>query len=69
MNNQDMWIQLVERHVEWSDPEHVAKLRVKGIKALIDQAFECGFQVGNSRRERHTMNADFKDLFGKKFKW
>jgi hypothetical protein len=51
MNNIEIWVQLTERHTEWSDPEAVAKLRARGLKALIDQAFECGKEVGAAKAD------------------
>lgn len=49
MNNIEIWVQLTERHTTWSDPEAVAKLRARGLKALIGQAFECGKEIGAAK--------------------
>lgn len=49
MNNIEIWVQLTERHTSWSDPEAVAKLRARGLKALLDQAYECGLENGAAK--------------------
>jgi hypothetical protein len=46
MNNIEIWVQLTERHTTWNDPAEVVKLRARGLKALIDQAYECGKEDG-----------------------
>lgn len=51
MNNIEIWVQLTERHTSWSDPEEVVKLRARGLKALIDQAFECGKEIGEAKAD------------------
>lgn len=53
MTNEEMWSQLCERHPNFKDPEFVLKMRAKGLKALIDQAYDegkkKGVAVGNFR--------------------
>lgn len=51
MNNIEIWVQLTERYPSWSDPEEVVKLRARGLKALIDQAFECGKEAGAAKAD------------------
>lgn len=39
-----MWEQLIERH-GWNE-EDVVKLKARGIKSLIDQAYDLGWESG-----------------------
>jgi hypothetical protein len=46
MHKIEIWAQLVERYPTWSDREIVVKLKAGGLKALIDQAYDNGFEAG-----------------------
>jgi hypothetical protein len=46
MNREEIWTQLTERHHKWADPDHICKLTARGMKALLDQAFNEGYAVG-----------------------
>ena len=49
MTNEEMWGQLVDRH-GWKE-EDVVKLRARGLKNLIDQAWEEGRTRGHKERD------------------
>lgn len=51
MNAEDIINELKERHPSWNDPEHVASLRVRGLFALITQAYEEGFKHGQANQK------------------
>lgn len=59
MNKEEIWNQLCERHPEFKDPEYELKQRARGLKALIDQAYDNG--VENQKRASAAMDA-IKDL-------
>jgi len=65
MNADEMWSQLCERHPMFRNPEHVVKLRARGLLALIEQAYEGGLLEG-ARKPVDT--SVFDQLFGKGFK-
>lgn len=44
MTAKDIWKELTERHPKWADPDHICKLTARGMKALIDQAFDEGYR-------------------------
>lgn len=64
MTDQDMIDQLVERHPEWADKNHVAKLKVSGIEALIRQAFQEGLSAGRWNGLKQDKSI-FEQIFGK----
>jgi hypothetical protein len=57
-----MWLELCERHPEFRDPESVVKLRARGLKALIDQAYDEGRR---SIAERAQCPTELEQIFGK----
>lgn len=67
MTKQEIWRQLVERYPEWKDPDHVVKLKAKGLKALIDQAWSEGYDAvlmkGSESDEDPTLKNPFSGLF------
>lgn len=68
MNNVEMWRQLTERHPEMKDPEAVIKLKARGLKALIDQAYQCGTERAmiNDKLNYEAFIASFTNtIFGK----
>ena len=64
MTDQDMIDQLVERHPEWADDEHVVAMRVRGIKNLIRQAFQEGLNTGRWSGSKQDKSI-FEQIFGK----
>lgn len=71
MDNKEMWRQLVEKYPTWADRETVVKLKAGGLKALIDQAFECGREAAVKEvPKRHVtfeeryVRAKWRQLFG-----
>lgn len=57
-----MWNQLTEKHPSFQDPDNVVKLTSRGLKALIDQAYEEGYDNGS--KEDYTPNKDGFDILG-----
>ena len=62
MTAADIWNELCERHPEFRDPEHVVKLRARGLKALIDQAHDEGRRL---LAERAKPPPELEQIFGK----
>lgn len=62
MNKEEIWNQLCERHPKFKDPEYVLKQRARGLKALIDQAYDNG--VESQKRVSKAQN-DFMDTMRK----
>jgi hypothetical protein len=77
MTAEEMIQQLIELYPAWESDEHVASMRVRGIKKLIRQAYEEGKDAGVRRAKAEQAlidigkNAGYKpeesDLFGKLF--
>lgn len=69
MNAEDIINELKERHPTWNDPEHVASLRVRGLFALITQAYEEGVKTGEKRAAVRRKLSDVVDPagFGRQF--
>lgn len=73
MNKQEIWRQLVDRYPTWNDPTTVVKLTARGLKALIDQAYDEGLATELPKpppmpdytysRQEEIM-AKFKTMFG-----
>lgn len=76
MNKEEIWNQLCDRHPEFKDPEYVVKQRARGLKALIDQAYDNGVENGkrvadaiNKLKEMGQSKTDpsiFDQVFGKR---
>jgi len=62
MDANEIWKQLCERHPMFSNPEHVVKLKARGLKALLDQAYLEGRRdvLGETK-----MPTELEQLFGK----
>ena len=75
MSPDEIWLQLTERHPDWLDPEHVVKLRSRGLEALLRQAHQEGVDAGTKREKTLAALRDigakgkrsglFDELFGK----
>jgi hypothetical protein len=63
MTNIEIWRQLTERHEDWNNPDHIVKLRARGLKALIDQAYQCGKE---NSIDNNFPNELYKQIFGNK---
>jgi hypothetical protein len=67
MNKEDIWKELCERHPEFLDESNTTRIRVRGLKNLIYQAWEEGYSSGFTRaalamKERENSNP-FLDIF------
>lgn len=51
MQASDIIAELKERHPSWQDPDHVASLKVRGIFALIQQAYDEGCKNGQTSQK------------------
>jgi len=76
VDSNEIWNQLCERH-NWNDPETICKLRARGLKALLDQAYEEGRRDGskdsadimaklsqNSKTKKDPLSKMFGGIFG-----
>lgn len=62
MDANEIWKQLCERHPMFGIPKHVVKLKARGLKALLDQAYLEG------RRDvlgKAKMPTELEQIFGK----
>ena len=62
MDANEIWKQLCERHPAFSDPEHVVKLKARGLLALIEQAYNEGRRDVLAQTKYPT---ELEQLFGK----
>lgn len=46
MKKEDYWEAVCKRYPKFRDPEHIVKQRARGLKALLDQAFDLGHDQG-----------------------
>lgn len=51
MDNIEIWRQLLERYPTWIDAQVEVTLRARGLKALLDQAYECGLESAKESTE------------------
>ena len=75
MNNLEMWKQLEDKYPSFSKPENNVTLKARGLKALIDQAYEEGRSSGkrdeqaNQRvKDSGVEGFDAMSMFGNIFK-
>jgi hypothetical protein len=66
MNADEMWSQLCERHPEFKNDDYVLAQKARGLRRLIEQAYENGREDG--RKETQNGNQLYNQLFGKGFK-
>lgn len=66
MTPEEMQLQLIERHPEWADESHVAKLRVKGVFSLISQAHAEGVEQGRRAMKAELALRDIGEKAGVK---
>ena len=64
MDNLEIWSQLCDRHPRFRDPDGVIKLRARGLRALLDQAYACGLQANPKFRKEPDLPEGFDSLFG-----
>ena len=64
-----MWKQLVERHPSFADETNLVSLRARGLRALIEQAWDEGYDTA-LRRSADTFaeRRSVSDLFSQIFK-
>ena len=62
MDANEIWKQLCERHPTFSDPEHVVKLKARGLRSLINQAYDEGRRDLLAETSTPTV---LDELFGK----
>ena len=60
MNKEQIWLGFLEQAPKAVDPEFVIKLRSRGLKALLDQAYDEGFEQG-----KKADTSLFDNVFGK----
>lgn len=71
MNSEDIWKGFLEQAPKAADPEEVIKLRARGIKKLIEQAFEEGKKRGAAEEiwkqqlSEFSKGRDKEDMMGK----
>lgn len=71
MTSSEMWAQLLERHPSLTDEESTIKLRSRGLRNLLDQAWDEGMKAGSTDGTFDSLfgqgngSNPFKDLFGK----
>jgi hypothetical protein len=73
MNREEIWTQLTERYPKWADPDHICKLTARGMKALLDQAFNEGYAAGahntkvlRDMADKYGPKNPFDQIFGTK---
>lgn len=66
MNKTELWNAVVERYPEFKDENFVVKQRARGLRRLLDQAWDEGRDAGLAERPQSCMSP-FDQLFGKKF--
>ncbi len=72
MTKDEIWNALLERHPDFKDEEFVVKLRARGLRRLIDQAWDEGHSKGvengkaleSMHRDAAPKSDPFQDLFG-----
>jgi len=45
MTSDEMWEQLIERHPSFADESNLVSLRARGLKALLKQAWDEGYDT------------------------
>ena len=70
MTAEQMWDQLVERHPSFGDEENLASLRVRGLRNLLEQAWDEGYDAAlrksaDTFTNRNSRPDIFSKIFGK----
>lgn len=63
MTPTEFWKLCTDKYPEWGNPEHVVKLKARGLQRLLEQAAEVA--AIQPKRAETSMPDCFKDLFGK----
>jgi len=63
MTNQELWQLFTEAHPNAKDEEYIIKLKSRGLKRLLNQAWDEGFN--QSRQSQNINKNPFEDLFGR----
>lgn len=64
MNKTELWIAFLERYPEFRDEESIVKQRSRGLRALLNQAWDEGHKEGTREAAADTKKNPFGDLFG-----
>lgn len=68
MTKEQLWAGLCERHPEFKDDEHVLKQRARGLRRIIDQAWDeghaKGLETGKALGALEEMKKGGKGIFG-----
>ena len=65
MTTDEFWKLCVERYPEWGDPEHVVKLKARGLRSLLGQAAAEAVGGKDAIRDASDSGAEmFENLFG-----
>ena len=65
MNKQELWEAFVERYPQSKDDEYVIKMKSRGLRRLLNQAWDEGFAKYKVKPIHSTTSDILKDLFGK----
>jgi len=69
MTSKEIWDQLVERHPSFKDDDNLASLRVRGLRSLIEQAWDEGYDTAiRKSADIFTKNKSISDIFPSLFK-
>jgi len=69
MTAEQMWKQLVERHPSFGDEENLASLRVRGLRNLLEQAWDEGYDTAlRKSADTFANRGSIPDIFSKIFK-
>ena len=71
MNKDELWKALLERYPEFADEEYIVKQRSRGLRRLLDQAWDEGHAKGvengkaieSMRRDAERKKNPFEGLF------
>ena len=68
MTAEQMWNQLVERHPSFAEEENLASLRVRGLRNLLEQAWEEGYDTAlRKSADTFTGRSSMPNFFSKLF--
>jgi hypothetical protein len=69
MTANNIWDQLVVRHPSFKDDDNLASLRVRGLRNLIEQAWDEGYDTAvRKSADVFTKSSPLPDIFSKLFK-
>ena len=65
MNKQELWDAFLDRYPQAKDEEYVIKLKSRGLRRLLEQAWDEGYVKYKVKPSYSTTSNPFKDLFDK----